>query len=60
MPDQSITTFQNDSKQLALGTVPHFLMALMRNRKIDLQKCQIMDKLQSLTITIAKLYYETE
>lgn len=59
MPDDSISSFQKESRIFALEAVCEFFMAMLKNKRIDLG-VDMYPTFHEITTKIAKLYYETK
>jgi hypothetical protein len=59
MPDGRQSSFAQESKNEALGFVPHFFKSCLRNKRIDLG-VDMFPCLHTIAQKIAKMYYSTE
>lgn len=59
MPDGRRSSFSQESKQCALGYVPHFFKSCLRNKRIDLG-VDMFPCLHMIASKIAKMYYSTQ
>ena len=59
MPDGRRSSFSQESKQCALGYVPHFFKSCLRNKRIDLG-VDMFPCLHMIASKIAKMYYATQ
>ena len=59
MPDLTVTSFQKESKILAMQSVCLFFQCLVRNKSIDLG-VEMFPTYHEIITKIAKLYYETK
>ena len=57
-PDQSETTFREESHRFAMTVVTHFFKACLKNKRVEF-KVDLWPNMHELTASMAKMYYKS-